>query len=330
LKKKFRSFEESHAFVRVLGLKNRKEWREYCKSGKKPGDIPQQPDKIYKNKGWISMGDWLGTGNIASRDRKFKSFVDARNYVRTLGLKNRDEWVKFSKTNKKPDDIPRAPSLTYKNKGWKGWGDWTGSGTVQTQQRHYLSFEEARKFVYELGLKSANEWREYYSSDKKPSNIPAAPNITYKDKGWKGWGDWLGTGTLSPTEKKKLYLPFNEARKFVHSLELKNQNDWIEYCKSNDKPKYIPSTPETAYKKEWKSFGDWLGTGRVSQQNLIFGYKTWKEAKPIYKELATKFNLKSRKEWTDFTNKNELPNGIPKYPWNTYSKENVLRRKKNE
>jgi len=36
------------------------EWREYCKSGKKPINIPASPDKTYKNKGWISWGDFLG------------------------------------------------------------------------------------------------------------------------------------------------------------------------------------------------------------------------------------------------------------------------------
>jgi len=43
-----------------LGLKSRKEWRDYSKSGKKPDDIPANPDNTYKNKGWNGWGDWLG------------------------------------------------------------------------------------------------------------------------------------------------------------------------------------------------------------------------------------------------------------------------------
>ena len=36
----FDSFEEAKKFVHKLGLKNRKEWRWYKKSGKKPETIP--------------------------------------------------------------------------------------------------------------------------------------------------------------------------------------------------------------------------------------------------------------------------------------------------
>jgi len=58
--RKFRPFEEARAFVHTLNLKGQTEWREYCKSGKKPDDIPSAPQSTYKNEGWISLGDWLG------------------------------------------------------------------------------------------------------------------------------------------------------------------------------------------------------------------------------------------------------------------------------
>jgi len=29
--------------------------------GKKPDDIPDVPNQGYKNKGWVSWPDWLGT-----------------------------------------------------------------------------------------------------------------------------------------------------------------------------------------------------------------------------------------------------------------------------
>ena len=46
--KKFRDFESARAFVRSLGLKNGYEWKEYCKSGNKPDDIPANPWGTYK------------------------------------------------------------------------------------------------------------------------------------------------------------------------------------------------------------------------------------------------------------------------------------------
>ena len=67
-KKVWRPFDEAREFVRSLQLRNQTEWNEYCKSNKKPDDIPSSPDIIYKNDGWISLGDWLGTGSIATKN----------------------------------------------------------------------------------------------------------------------------------------------------------------------------------------------------------------------------------------------------------------------
>jgi hypothetical protein len=70
------------------------------------------------------MGDWLGTGSIAARLREYRPFEEAKAFVHTLNLKNSDEWDKYCKSGKKPDDIPANPNKTYAKKGWKGIGDW--------------------------------------------------------------------------------------------------------------------------------------------------------------------------------------------------------------
>ncbi|MFL6425502.1 MAG: hypothetical protein ACJ71R_18190 [Nitrososphaeraceae archaeon] len=58
-KRKYRPFSNAKQYVQTLGLKSNDEWREYCKTGKKPSDIPTNPDKVYENE-WIGWGDWLG------------------------------------------------------------------------------------------------------------------------------------------------------------------------------------------------------------------------------------------------------------------------------
>ena len=63
----FRPFAEAREFARNLGLKNTKEWNEYCKSGNKPNDIPSSCNDIYGKTGeWTSWGDFLGTNNLSS------------------------------------------------------------------------------------------------------------------------------------------------------------------------------------------------------------------------------------------------------------------------
>lgn len=59
-RKKWMSFEKARSIVRGLGLKSHRDWVRYCASGEKYELIPSNPDKNYKNSGWISMGDWLG------------------------------------------------------------------------------------------------------------------------------------------------------------------------------------------------------------------------------------------------------------------------------
>ena len=50
MKKEFRSFEDARTFSHALNLKSINEWRQYCKSGKKPDNIPASPSSYYKKK----------------------------------------------------------------------------------------------------------------------------------------------------------------------------------------------------------------------------------------------------------------------------------------
>ena len=113
---KFRDFESAREFVRALNLKGTHEWYGYCKSGNKPDDIPQKPERTYK-KEWKGYGDWLGNGTVATQNRVYRPFKEAREFVRKLGLKNANEWYGYCKSGNKPDDIPSAPWNIYKE--WK-------------------------------------------------------------------------------------------------------------------------------------------------------------------------------------------------------------------
>ena len=85
-----------------LGLKSRREWRDYYKSGKKPADIPSAPNSTYAKDGWCGFGDWLGTGTVATHQHQYRPFEEARAFVRSRGLKSQTEWRRFYKSGKKP------------------------------------------------------------------------------------------------------------------------------------------------------------------------------------------------------------------------------------
>jgi hypothetical protein len=187
----YRPFKMARAFVRALGLKSAKEWNAYCTSGKKPADIPSVAYKIYADDGWLGMSDWLGTPS-----RKFRTFKEARAFVRDLGLKSETEWYAYCKSGKKPDDIPTTPRHVYVDDGWIGMADWLGAG----RWHQHRTFKKARAFVRALGLKSWAEWIAYCKSGKKPGDIPATPHSVYVDDGWIGTGDWLGTALMAPID----------------------------------------------------------------------------------------------------------------------------------
>jgi superfamily II DNA or RNA helicase len=308
----WRKFEDARDFVRRLGLKSETEWRGYCKSGKKPADIPAHPDRTYAEDGWVGMGDWLGTGTIASYLREYRSFKDARAFVRRLGLKSNTEWLAYTKSGKKPTDIPVNPSTTYAEVGWAGFGDWLGTGTIANYLREYRSFKDARAFVRRLGLKSQTEWRGYCKSGKKPTDIPTNPHNVYAEAGWVGYGDWLGTGTVAA--RLRQYRSFKKARAFARRLGLKSGNEWHEYCKSGKKPTDIPADPHTTYAEVgWAGMGDWLGTGRLATH--LRQYRSFKKARDFVRRLG----LKSQIEWSEYSKSDKKPADIPAKPNKVYA-----------
>ncbi len=256
----FLLFEEARKYVWNLKLKRREDWKKFCKSGMKPKNIPFSPDVFYKNKGWVSFGDFFGTGYVSNKNRKFLSFEEARKFVRKLQLKGNEKWREWSKSVERPLNIPSNPDKTYKNKGWIGWGDFLGTDFVATTNRKYLSFKDTREYAHNLKFKSSKQWSEWSSkSGLKPENIPSKPDLVYKNKGWESWPDFLGTSYVVPKNRK--YLPFEEAKRYVHSLNLKRKKEWENFCSSRMRPLNIPSTPDKFYKnKGWKSWPDFLGT----------------------------------------------------------------------
>jgi len=320
--KQYRPFEEARTFAHSLKLKGQKDWRKYCRSGNKPDDIPTNPHSTYK-KQFSGYGDWLGTGSIASRNRKFKPFAEARKFIHSLQLRGGEDWRKYFKSKKMPIDIPSHPHIIYK-KDWVSWGDWFGTGRVATNiiKNQYRKFSDARKFMHTLGLKSANEFRKqayHYPRKIIQVDIPSHPYIVYK-KDWVSWGDWLGTGTVATTKIK--YREFSDARKFVHALGLKTLKEWQRFSRSGKRPSDIPGNPAKSYKKEWKGYGDWIGTGAVATRNII--YRPFPEAKKFIRSLG----MKNLQEWKEYLKSGKKPDDIPAAPWEVYSIENVLRRMK--
>ena len=106
-------FEEAKTYVHFQKFKNQREWYDYCKSGKKPTNIPSNPMSVYKDNGWINMGDWLGNFNIRNSDKKYLSYEDARQFVHKLNFGVIQEWYDYCKSGEKPNEIPFNPTTKF-------------------------------------------------------------------------------------------------------------------------------------------------------------------------------------------------------------------------
>ena len=275
----WRPFVEARTFARSLNLRGIHDWKAYC-AGKhpelppRPRDIPTAPDIFYPES-WAGWGDWLGTGNISSRSIRYLPFAAARDFVRSLGIKSVKEWNEYAsnkipRLGSRPSNIPLKPYKKYAGKGWVSWGDWLGAEIKIQKPRarvakpsKFRTFEEARAYARSLKLKGSLEWFSFSKGvmpekGKRPADIPANPSSVYKDKGYQGWGDFLGTGNLAPAERN--FRPFADAREFARTLGLKTQDDWRTWCKSGERPVDVPASPNEFYKKQgWAGWPDWLG-----------------------------------------------------------------------
>jgi len=251
-------FEEARVFARSLTLKNQADWLKFIRSRKRPLNLPTSPHLTYKNKGWLSLGDWLGTNSIANQNRIWMDFQNARSFVRSLNLKGSSDWRAYAKSIERPSNIPYNPDIIYKNKGWSNWGDWLGTYSLSSKEVQYLEFSEARSYVRQLNLKNYTEWRAFARSNNRPNNIPSDPNEKYKNDGWISLGDWLGTKNLA--YKNQRWVDFEEARTIVRQLNFGSNKEWRSFAQSDKRPREIPSAPDKKYKNSgWISWSDFLG-----------------------------------------------------------------------
>lgn len=310
-KSNFKDYNKANLFVKKLNLTSVKEWVDFCKSGLKPKDIPSNPNIVYKGKGWVSFGEWMGYSRQAYYNVEYRPYEDAIAFVHSLNIKTTKEWKEYCNSGQKPEDIPANPYNVYAGRKVT-MGEWLGTGRISCVdiKNNYMSYEDARAFIQSFNFKNTIEFREYMKTPDAPKNIPKLPNRQYKEE-WKGWSDFLGNNY-----KKRgidAYVSYKEAKEYVAQFNISSFEKWIEFKKTHTLPPFIPKDPYSVYKNgEWVSWGDFLGNNNVSNFNK--NYVSYDEAKLFTIQLG----LKKSKEWKEYCKNNTLPKGIPSDPYRTY------------
>ncbi len=328
-----RDFNEARNFVHGLKIKNLKDWLKYVKGElpgqkPKPSDIPNSPELVYKGHGWKGYGDWFGTYAIAPFKRKYRSFESAREFARELGLTSSEKWIEYCKggfpnLKPKPEDIPTNVARKYANEGWKGYKDFLESNIHRQKFSKFLPYEEAREFIHNLKLKDYRDWHKYINGKlpnlpAKPKEIPSNPSGVYKDKGWIGIGDWIGSEAFPYAHLE--YMKFTEARKFARELGLTSSVEWVAYCKGEFnhlpiKPNDLPANVVRKYEgKGWKGFKDFLWSDRHRKARKT--YISYQDAKALIKSKK----INSEKKLSEFIKSDEKPKNFPEYPQMVYQR----------
>jgi len=242
----------------------------------------------------------------------WRPYEEAKKYAQSLKLKNTKVWRKFTKNINFQKDIPVNPDIYYQSK-FENWGLFLGTGRMWLKSRNVKSYKDAEKYIQSFKLKSQKEWASHTKEKKFPDDLPKSPEKFYRHKGWISWGKFLGTGNVAATKRK--YRSYEEAKKYVQSLKLKNNKDWLKQRKLKTFPLDIPKAPNQIYGKKYEGSGIFLGTGLFSNQR-----RKWLSYQ-VAKKNIKKLKIKSRNEWYKYTKSTEFQKNIPVNPYRNYKKE---------
>ena len=79
--------------------------------------------------------------------------------------------------------------MSYKHE-WKGFLHFLGK---KSKSNRFLEYEDAKKHIKSFKLKNYKQFMNWIKSGNFPNNIPKKPYITYKNKGWINFSDFLGS-----------------------------------------------------------------------------------------------------------------------------------------
>jgi superfamily II DNA or RNA helicase len=239
----------------------------------------------------------------------YLSYDEASNIVAQENINSQADWVEYCKNGRKPDNIPYHPDRAYKDCGWVNLSVFLQSDQMRShgQQKSYDEFVQyIRKAVERGELEPTHvSYQKWSASDKRPNYIPGSPEKFYKNN---GFTSWVNVFDAKPYGKQKAFMSFDDAKTFVQKLSLKSQKEWLEWKRAGNRPEDLPCDPQTTYKKQWISWGDFLGTNTISSRDLASKFPSFEEAKAI---ISGKFSGKE-----DYQ-KNK-PENLPYQPNRTY------------
>ena len=210
----------------------------------------------------LALSDLFAYQEVTNCESKFvkkqwRSYESAKQHVQSLGIKTSRQFQKWSRSGQRPEDFPSNPRNTYKSE-WKSWGEFLGTSNVH--KKDVRSYESAKQYVQDQGIKTRNQFREWAQSDDRPADIPLRPDYVYRLK-WISWSEFLGTGRGS----KKGWRSYESAEALMKELGISEERQFRKWRRSGERPLDFPSNPDRVYKSEWNGWGAFLWDSELSE-----------------------------------------------------------------
>ncbi len=293
------SYEKASKWAKKNKIKDYRHWQALALTNKLPKNIPHNPDSYYKieHEPIIKI---LNYNQAKEEMKKYPQIHSSHTYGR---------W------KDRPKYLPKVPHSYYKK--WKGkakgWQDFLGKNYYNGNVGNYVSFEEARKAVKEIGIvsKTEHQWVKSWF----PEMLPRHPDDVYAKK-WKGWGYYLGTFYVAHSQRK--YWSYQKCTNWLKKNKIKSAITYYKFVRQNKFPKGIPKEPRDVFKVKGKifHFQDYLAINNRKKSDKNH-WRTYKQAK----KWAKKSGIISLRDWKKASMKNIVPENIPAQPEKVYEKD---------
>ncbi|MCZ0932991.1 MAG: hypothetical protein OXJ52_07555 [Oligoflexia bacterium] len=202
------------------------------------------------------------------------SYKEAQTFVREINIKTKRDFFKFVLSDDKPFDLPVNPNRAYKE--WTSWEDFLGvesAGSAKAPPvKKENTFLEDLKAVLDIDKEEAKAELNHQIQEpsQKEASVVESSNRTEKISGKRN------SFQRRNRAKNNNWMSYEEAKKLIQSLKITTALQFYEWSKEN-RPSNFPSSPYSVYKKEWRGWGDFLGTGRIVTKHWM----SYEEAKAL-------------------------------------------------
>ena len=325
----FLPYTEARDFVRSMGFKNTREWDEYRKKDRRL-NIPSNPPIVYKNQGWISWMDWLGTNNLRFGERKytvndnyFKKWKPNMAYI--FGFWIADGNMGRSGLISRPLSRSYVFNITQNKKD-----KYLLEAMLREMDSNYPLSTNNNCYVFRINSKTIYDDIVRLGGEERKSLTVKFPNIPDKYLSDFIRGLWDGDGTIYYNKRSRCYVStyYSGSRDFISGLywALKKNipnlggsifngtdNDHRLQFKKNDTVRlreFIYQEPLDGKLMLKRKYDLFLKT----PDYCLCEFLDFRSAQKI----ANSFNIKSCAEWRKKCKDGLIPHNVPLNPYGVY------------